>query len=410
MSLRRALLASAGIAAGVTALIVVLGVMGGLQKGYIDSILEISSFHLRVDVPENYPLSSLASLRKLPGVKSVVAFKETNVLAIGPSGRALTLNLRAFQDGASDFDPSLARALGLSERDSLPQNGRLILGKEAAAALGASAGSAIELLGMSKSEDEGILPIKQTIPLGAIFGSGYYEFDASMGFVALDAQERVDALFPSAHPVLGIKLNDRFSDYRIAKEIQAALPADAGQVQSWRVFNRSFFGALRTEKTIMMLLISLIFLVVGINIFHAMRRTIAAKMSDIAVLKACGASNADIRSIFAIDGILIGACGAAFGSMLGLFLLSNVNWILDAAAFVMRSFSSLLVALGLSSASGDFRLFSPAYFYIEAIPVSISAAELIYIVFVAIASTGMASFFAGRRVSAAKPSEVLRHE
>ncbi|MFA5853088.1 MAG: FtsX-like permease family protein, partial [Spirochaetales bacterium] len=374
MSLRRAILAATGIAAGVMALIVVLGVMGGLQKGYIDSILEISSFHLRVEVPESFIGRSLDSLRSISGVESAVAFKETHVLAMGPSGKALTLNLRAFQDGSSRFDPSLVKALGLSSRDELPQKGRLILGKEAATALGASEGTSIELFGMSKSADEGILPLKRFIPLGATFNSGYYEFDSSMGFISLESSDGMEGLFSSSRPTIGIKLKNRYDDYRIAKEIQSMLPPDASAVLSWREFNRSFFGALRTEKTIMMILISLIFVVVGINIFHAMRRTIAAKMSDIAVLKACGASNADIRSIFVIDGIFIGVSGALTGSALGLLLIANINSILDAAAFLLRSFYSLLATVGLSSPKGDFRLFSPAYFYIEAIPVSISFA------------------------------------
>jgi len=410
MSLRRAILAATGIAAGVMALIVVLGVMGGLQKGYIDSILEISSFHLRVEVPEFFVVNSLDTLRSIPGVESAVAFKETHVLAMGPSGKALTLNLRAFQDGSSRFDPSLASALGLSARDELPQKGHLILGKEAASALGAREGTSIELFGMSKSADEGILPLKRFIPLGVTFNSGYYEFDSSMGFISLRSSDGTEGLFSSSRPTIGIKLKNRYQDYRIAKEIQSILPPDASSVLSWREFNRSFFGALRTEKTIMMILISLIFVVVGINIFHAMRRTIAAKMSDIAVLKACGASNADIRGIFVIDGIFIGISGALAGSALGLLLIANINRIMDAAAFLLRAFYSLLTAVGLSSPKGDFRLFSPAYFYIEAIPVSISFAELLYIAMVAIASTVMAALLAGRRVSAAKPSEVLRHE
>ena len=419
MSLSRAALATAGIAAGVTALIVVLGVMGGLQQGYIDSILEISSFHLRVEVPEKFAAESLDSLRSIAGIKSVVAFKETHVLAIGPSGQAVTLNLRAFQEGAERYDPSLAKALGLSNRDKFPQKGSLILGKEAAASLGASAAfgtssagttTKVELLGMSKSDDEGIVPTKISIPVGSVFSSGYYEFDASMAFVSLETSDSLAKVFSSSRPVLGIKLDSRYSDYRMAKEIQARLPEGSGPVLSWRDYNRSFFGALRTEKSIMMLLVSLIFVVVGINIFHAMRRTIAAKMSDIAVLKACGASDVDIRSIFIADGLSIGFAGAAAGSALGLLLAANINKILDFAALILRSLSSLLGKAGLMAPSSDFRLFSPAYFYIDAIPVSISTAELLFIAFTAIASTGIAAFVAARRVSEAKPSEVLRNE
>lgn len=415
MSLSRALLAAAGIAAGVTALIIVLGVMGGLQQGYIDSILEISSFHLRAEMPKAYAAGSLdafslAAIRAVPGVSSVVAFKETHVLALGPSGQALTLNLRAFPKGAERDDPSLARSLGLSPSDQLPQEGFIVLGKEAAAYLGADKGTPIELFGMSQSAEEGVLPIKKSIPIGSVFSSGYYEFDAAMGFVSLEASGDLAPFFSTVSPVLGIKLDNRYSDYRIAGAIQSLLPEEAGRVTSWRDYNRSFFGALRTEKSMMMLLISLIFVVVGINIFHAMRRVIAAKMSDIAVLKACGATDGDIRGIFIINGLSIGLMGAVAGIALGLLLSSNINRILELAAGIMRFIASSLASLGLASSGSDFKLFSPSYYYIDAIPVSISAAEIIFIALTAIASTGLAALVAARRISEAKPSEVFRNE
>ncbi|HWR10933.1 MAG TPA: ABC transporter permease [Rectinemataceae bacterium] len=410
MSLSRALLAGTGIAAGVTALIVVLGVMGGLQQGYIDSILEISSFHLRVELPESFASGDLSALRAIPGVKSVVAFKETHVLALGPSGQALTLSLRAFPEGAERDDPSLARALGLSSRERLPQKGSIVLGKEAAALLGADEGTPIELFGMTQSDDEGVVPVRKSIPVGSVFSSGYYEFDSSMGFVPLEESSALSRAYAMVTPVLGIKLDNRYADYRMAATIRGLLPEGSGSVLSWRDYNRSFFGALRTEKSMMMLLISLIFVVVGINIFHAMRRVIASKMSDIAVLKACGATDSDIRWIFIVNGLSIGLIGAFAGTALGLVLSANINRILELAASVLRFFSSLLGALGLSASNSDFRLFSPSYFYIDAIPVSITTAEIIFIALTAIASTGMAALIAARKVSEAKPSEVFRNE
>jgi len=410
MSMSRAILASAGIAAGVTALIAVIGVMGGLQKGYIDSILEISSFHLRTEVSDSLAATTISSLRQIPGIESVVSFKETHVLASGPSGRTMTLYLRSFGQGTEKDDPALAKALGLSGKEKIPDGDTLLLGKEAASALGAETGTEIELFGMTQSPDEGVIPITARIVVGGLFKSGYYEFDSSMGFVSMPAPGVLQQVFASTNPTLGIKLKNRFEDYRITKNIEALLPQESGKILSWRDYNRSFFGALRTEKSIMMLLVSLIFVVVGINIFHAMRRTIAAKMTDIAVLKALGASNSDVRRIFTTDGILIGTAGATAGTALGLILIGNVNQVLNFASFLMRTVAGLFQKIGIIASSGDYRLFSPAYFYIDAIPVSITSGELLFIAFTAIASTAVAALFASRRVSEAKPSEVFRNE
>lgn len=409
MSLSAMILASAGIAAGVTALIVVLGVMGGLQQGYIDSILEISSFHLRVSLEKDCHPETLQAIRSLRGVSSALMFREAHLLANGPSGSTITLNVRALPLNSERDDPSMAAALGLSKESPLPRHGSIILGKEAAAYLGVDPGAEVELLGMSQSADEGVIPIKARMRTGPNFSSGYYEFDSGMGFVPLEDDSPLSKAFSTASPTIGIKLKNRFDDYRAAATIAKLLP-EGTEILSWRDYNRSFFGALRTEKAMMMLLISLIFIVVGINIFHAMRRVIASKMTDIAVLKACGATDRDIRLIFVVEGLAVGAAGAAVGVALGLILCANINAILEALAGALRAITAGLASLGLGSGAGDYRLFSPSYFYIDKIPVSISAQELLFIAATAAASTVLAAFSAASKVSEAKPSEVFRNE
>ncbi|MDD3981823.1 MAG: FtsX-like permease family protein [Spirochaetia bacterium] len=410
MSLRRAGLAAAGIAAGVAALIIVIGVMGGLQKGYIDSILEISSFHLRASSTGPVSDSTMEALRSLKGVSSALRFKETQVLAIGPSGATVSLALRAFEPGSEGYDPGLAAALGLGKGKRLPEVQGLSLGKEAAASLGADPGSEIRLFGMKQTDEEGVVPISLNLGVASFFTSGYYEFDSTMGFLSFEQAEAFDQLFDSSEWIVGIKLDRRFDVHRMESAVAAMLPEGGWTLVSWREYNRSFFGALRTEKTVMLLLVSLIFVVVGINIFHAMRRNIAGKMADIAVIKSFGASDADVRSIFLLDGLSIGISGALVGAALGLLAAYNINPIVEGLAAASRALASLAYKIGLSGPGGDYRLFSPAHYYIDRIPVSISAGELAFIAILAIASTGIAAFAAARRVSEASPSEVFRNE
>ncbi|MDX9826575.1 MAG: FtsX-like permease family protein [Spirochaetia bacterium] len=410
MSLRRAALAAAGIAAGVAALIIVIGVMGGLQKGYIDSILEISSFHLRASSSQPVGDPTMSALRSVDGVSAALRFKETQVLAIGPSGTTLSLALRAFEPGSEGFDPGLAAALGLAEGEKLPQARGLSIGIEAAVALGADPGTEIRLFGMKQTDDEGVVPVSIALAVESLFTSGYYEFDSTMAFLSFEQEAAFGQLFDSSEWVVGIKLDRRFDVQRMEARVGAALGEGDWNLVSWREYNRSFFGALRTEKTVMLLLISLIFVVVGINIFHAMRRNIAGKMLDIAVIKSFGASDADVRSIFILDGLSIGASGALAGAALGLLAAYNINPIVEGAAWLSRSAAALLHWIGLSAPGGDYRLFSPAHYYIDRIPVSISGGELAFIAILAVASTGIAAFAAARRVSEASPSEVFRNE
>lgn len=392
------------------ALIVVIGVMGGLQQGYISSILEISSFHIRLETTDDRLDAALASLRNLPSIKSAVAFKEKHLLALAPSGRSATLSLRAFRKDSGSQDPAMVKALGLEASTIFPPEGSLLLGKEAAEALGVSKGSVLELFGLTQTADEGVLPLKVMAEVGEGFHSGYYDFDSSMAFVAMGKGE-LSGLFADSNPVIGIKLKDRFGDLKAIREIHSIFPEENAKPVSWREFNSSFFGALRTEKTVMMLLVSLIFAVVGINIFHAMRRTIASKMSDIAILKTLGATDADLRRIFAFEGFSIGLLGALAGVACGLLLARNVNPILGFFAALLGKIALFLGRIGLlSSTARDFRLFSPEYFYIDRIPVAISGGEIIFIAALAVLAAGLAAVIASRKVLDASPSEVFRDE
>lgn len=430
----RALLASLGIAVGVMALIVVMGVMGGLQNSYINSILEVSSFHVRVELPQTQAAEAksgelLARLRSTPGIASAVIFKECQAIAVGPSAKPVALTLRSMPTGSQNADPALVRALGLRPGVEFPVSGSLILGKEAASQLGVSApgGAAgaqvsaaevapqpsaarVELMGVSQTEDEGVTSFAGNIPAGPIFTSGYYDFDAGMGFLSMPAPTEMEKAFASSPAVIGIKLTNRFDDYAMGEQIKKMMPGSGYSVTTWRDYNRGFFGALRTEKTIMLLLVSLIFLVVAINVYHSLRRTIAMKHTDIAALKALGASNGDIRRIFAQEGFSIGLAGALAGTVAGLLVASNLNAILDAVAAFLRAAGQFLALLGLGNGGGDYRLFSPAYFYIDKIPVDISLGEILFIACLAVASTGISAILASRRASEAIPFEVLRNE
>lgn len=425
----RALLASLGIAVGVMALIVVMGVMGGLQNSYINSILEVSSFHVRVELPRTQTAEAesgelLARLRSTPGIASAVIFKECQAIAMGPSAKPVALTLRSMPTGSQNADPALVRALGLRPGVEFPVSGSLILGKEAASQLGISAGAQasaaeaapqpsaarVELMGVSQTEDEGVTSFAGNIPAGPTFTSGYYDFDAGMGFLSMPAPPEMEKAFAASPAVIGIKLTNRFDDYAMGEQIKKMMPGSGYSVTTWRDYNRGFFGALRTEKTIMLLLVSLIFLVVAINVYHSLRRTIAMKHTDIAALKALGASNGDIRRIFAQEGFSIGLAGALAGTAAGLLVASNLNAILDAFAAFLRAAGRFLALLGLGNGGGDYRLFSPAYFYIDKIPVDISLGEMLFIACLAVASTGISATLASRRVSEAIPFEVLRNE
>ena len=96
-------------------------------------------------------------------------------------------------------------------------------------------------------------------------------------------------------------------------------------MESWRTYNKSFFDALFMEKLMMMVLVGLIFIVVGFNVYHSLRRSVHERMEEIAVLKAVGVPPGRIQAIFVLEGLIIGVSGALGGLVAGLLVAMNVN-------------------------------------------------------------------------------------
>jgi lipoprotein-releasing system permease protein len=403
-------LAAAGIAIGVAALVVVLGVMNGFQLGFIDSILEVSSFHLRIEGREKLDEGLASRIAAQPGVLSVLPFLETRCLITSRDGRTFPLLLRAMPDDAGKRDPGMMRALNISTVGALASGSGIVLGAELARYLGISPGSEADLLVVSAGGEEGAEAKAVKVRISGLFRSGYYDFDFGMAVMPFSAAAEV---FPDGGPqrlVYGVKLHDRYADGILAERLRADLGLEPDRIEGWRDYNRAFFGALRTEKTVMMILIGLIFLVVGVNIFHAMRRAVAEKTEDIAVLKAMGASPKELERVFMIDGLAIGAGGALAGLALGLLIALNVNGVFALAETVVNWVSALASrALG-GLGGGDFRVFSPQYFYLMEVPVRVLVPETFFVTAAAIASAAIASAAAAGRVARLAPAEVLRYE
>ena len=405
-------LAASGIAIGVAALIIVLGVMNGFQIGFIDSILEVSSFHLRINDENGLDERLISRISDEPGVISVLPFSETRGLLSTRDGRAFPLSLRALPDDFDKRDPGMMKALGIEKIGPWNSKGGMILGAELSRYLDLVPGSEVDLLIVTAGDTDGVEAKTVKVRVDGLFRSGYYAFDFGMALLPFSASA-TSAIFPSDKPrhyIYGVKLHDRFSDGRVAERLRADLALGSDRVESWRDYNRAFFGALRTEKTIMMLLIGLIFMVVGVNIFHSMRRAVAEKMEDIAVLKAMGANPEELKLVFIMNGLAIGTGGAIVGLVFGLLVAVNINEVFSFVEGLVNGISSLVTWIIGGLGRNNFRVFSPQYFYLLEVPVRVLFPETFLITVAAIASSAAAAATAAGRVSHLVPAEVLRYE
>jgi len=384
---------TAGIAVGVAALLCVIGVMNGFQMGFIDAVLDLDSYHVRV--PSG--AAGVDAIRAaLPGATVAMPFIDLRTMVANKRGKATALRIKILPDDALSIDTDMAARLDFR---SGVFSGGLVIGSELSRQLDLREGDTVSVLSVSADEDEGIAADMVELVVAGIYHCGYYDFDAGLAFLPESA---AGSLSGAESPVIGVKLADRYDDARAIAELSAAGITGA---ESWRDYNRAFFGALRMEKSVMMMLVGLIFIVVGVNIFHSMRKAVYGRVEDIATMKALGASSGSIRKIFMLDGIAAGAGGAVLGLCAGLLVAGNVNAVFGA---VEAAVALLYGAVG-GSGSG-FEFFSPELFYIGDVPVRLSFAETLFITAAGAASAVAAAWGASSRVSRILPSEVLRDE
>jgi lipoprotein-releasing system permease protein len=387
------------------ALIVIIAVMNGLQLGFIENILEISSFHLRAEVKGDARVV-LEEVRKVPGISSAVPFRELHCILRGVKNSQEGALIRGLPVDALQEDKGMAERLVFEAGGfDVAEERSILLGAELARVLGVRNGDQVHLLSISDLFDDS----DDTFTVTGIFRTGFYEYDLGWGFVNID----VAAELGEGGLLIGAKLTNRWQDGRALSRLRS-LPNSADvEWTSWRVYNKAFFSALRSEKLLMFVLVGLIFLVVGLNIFQAQRRAVLERREEIGLLRALGASEWSVRLVFLWDGFIIGFIGAALGAFVGLFLASHINGFFTALEGVVNLFIhafNFIVGLFGWQSMGDFAVFSPAVFYIKEIPSRIIPYEVVLIFLFGFLSALLAANFASRRAAKMRPTEILREE
>ncbi len=408
--LATAILSSIGVAVGVTALIVVLAVMNGFQLGFIEDILEIQSYHIRLRSDEPLPPEAVQAVERVTRVRSVVRIEETQTLIHSEFSGLQSCRVRGVPNDINNRDPGFIEQLNIASGSldtSIP--GGIVLGRELASSIGVAVGSTVSLLTLVGTSPGMYTPESLEFVVTGVFECGYYQYDRSLAVVSLSAV--ADLAGQGNTCLYGVKLNNRNALERSIAQIKAALPGLSFQTHTWRDFNKSFFGALRTEKLVMILLLSLIFLVTGFNTYHSLKRAIFEKREQISVIRALGARPREVRRIFILDGAAIGITGASAGIILGLLLAGNIN---EVFTFIETFLNGILnwisgsIAAGANTPSVSF--FSPVYFYLTEVPTRILLYEVAGIFAFGVYSSLAAAYLASKRISEITPARVLRYE
>lgn len=324
--------AMGGVVVGVSALILIMGVMNGMQNDLRDKIL-VGSPDLRVlnygdDLKiDDWP-TLLGKVRSFPGVVAAAPFVLTQGLVSAghnyveaaqimgiepqsPQTAAVTTIREHAVKGAGDF-----RFASSDGRHRGAVVGRLL-----AERLNVLPGDTVRMLapppgGKLSAVLGGFTPKYYTFEVTGLFETGMYEYDNAYVFMALPFAQEFAGL-GSAVTGLEVKTRDRWTANRVATALETALGFPY-RTQDWQDQNRSLFRALKLEKLVMGLIVLLVIIVAAFNIVSTLTMVVVDKTREIGILKAMGMPARSIRRIFLAQGVVIGGVGTALGLILGL--------------------------------------------------------------------------------------------
>ena len=383
-----------GIALGVTALITVLSVMNGFEKELRDRILGMAS-HATITtfsgkLPDWEGLSgTLADQERIVAMAPYV--RGESMLSIGNrvSGALLRGVLPEMEGDVSDVVSHINGGdLGLLEAGKYG----IILGSELAIALGAGIGDAITVVSPQVTIGPiGILPRLRRFTVAGIFEVGMYEYDRGVALVHLTDAAKLFRLDDNVSG-LRLKLDDIFDAPQIARTLSAGLSGDY-RVEDWTRQHANFFRAVKTEKRVMFIILTLIVAVAAFNIVSTLVMVVTDKRSDIAILRTLGATPGSIMTIFIIQGVVIGVMGTALGVAGGLGLALNVETIVPA---IERFFNVEFLAADV--------------YYISDVPSELHWNDVWIMAMVSMGLSLLATLYPAWRAAHTLPAEALRYE
>ena len=392
---------------GVMSLVTVVSVMNGFQMSFVNAIMELSSFHIRVSNLESQAEADfLDSCADSKEIRCVSPFYESQALLVGNKSKESAGIIRGVDARTCEFDEGFAREIKIvSGSFDLSSADSIVLGSYLAQSLGVTTGNTVNLLALSGGKDVELLSQNRQFKVTGIFECGYYDINQGYAFVSLEAAHMY---FGEDAPVFyGIKIRRPQNDGFVSAAIKSRFPDAA--VQSWREYNRTFFGALRVEKNILMLLVFLIFVVVAVNIYNGMRRLVFERSQEIAALSALGGTSFQIKTIFVVRGFLTGAAGTIIGVVLGIFISLNIRSVFLGISHCLYWLELFFTSV-FSPENVAFITENQMYAIYASIPARIIPSEVLLISLFGVLSPLLASALASRSVLKLKIAEVLHNE
>jgi len=378
-----------GIGLGVAVLIIVMSVMNGFRTELINKIVGFNS-HITVK-----PYDKKISQDKF--LNSQLNFISNNLI-LSNSGEAIILKkdiskgivLRGYKENDFSKLKIINNNSFIGNKDNL-KNNNISIGKELSFILNVDIGDKVTLMSPVGVETIiGTLPKQQTFTIVSLFESGLVDFDSNIAFINLETLEEL----------FDLNVNDRNLEIYLKnpqnietqKKIVQQIFSDEF-IYSWSDMNKSLFSALKVERNVMFIILSLIFIVAAFNIISGLTILVKNKTREIAILKSIGVLNKSIIKIFFLVGVIIGTSATIFGIFLGVTFSIYVENI--------RQFLSTLFNISL---------FPEEIYFLSTMPSEINFFSIFIISLCSIFTTMIVSIFPALKAAKLDPIKNLKYE
>ena len=386
-----------GITVGVTALIVVIGVMNGMQEEIRGKILGSTPHVMVLQHGSSLRLADwqqvMETVRANEAVEAVAPFVVTKVALLRSDEYAQVADLYGI-DLSGDPEASVTEMeadLRTGVYDLGPQESGLppmVLGERLAMRMGIYTGDTVTVMTLENMRSDAFgrpLPSIRNLEVTGTFSTGMYEYDANNIYVPIEwAQGILGMAERDEVSGLGVRISDPGAANEVGQELRVELGFPY-YVESWITQNQALFSALELEKLAMGIILFLIVIVAAFNIVSTLVMVVVDRTSEIGILKSMGMTDGGILRVFLYQGLAIGVLGTILGTSLGLFL----SWFLD-------TYQPIRIP--------------PDVYFIERLPVATQPSDLLLIVAGSLLISLLATIYPAFQASRLQPVEAIRHE